>query len=202
MPRRNDISKILVPGLGLLMFSACFCAGGSGQSHSDPRPPKITAGVPCAYGQTGERIFANPDAKSWKEYARVEDVPPLATDKGGQMFIVSANAHHRNEVQLFERNEDASVSHVYCYDRIGMLRYLHYEILTDWGWGYSEDRLFGVAEEVVLQDTKFFDIASHKKIPRPRQADDFPNFLKPTIYFSFDSLPFIAAFKSVRVNAP
>jgi hypothetical protein len=200
MPRRKHM---VIIGSGLLLFAAPFSLLASAQSQSNTSMRKITL-ARCASGfnQTAERVFANSGSKTWKEYEKVEDVPPLGLDDDEQMFAVSANNHGIKRVRLIQHNEDASMLYTYCFGPAGSLGSLRYELRTDWGWGYAEERMLGPSGEIVQRTTRFFDTASNQKIPRPRQADDVPNFLKPTIYRSFDSLPFIAAFKSVRVNAP
>jgi hypothetical protein len=202
MPRRNDIAKILIIGSGLLLPGSNVRPAVA-QPHSNISVRKIAL-VRCTSGfdQTTERIFANSGSKTWKEYAKVEDVPALSLDDGEQMFAVSANGHGAKQVRLVEYNEDASMSYSYCFGPAGKLNSLHYELRTAWGWGYAEERLLGPSGEIVQRSTKFFDTGSNQKIPRPRQADDVPDFLKPTMYRSFDSLPFIALFKNARVNAP
>jgi hypothetical protein len=202
MPRRNDISKILIIGSVLLLLATSSRPAAMAQSHSNISPRKIAL-VRCTSGfdQAGERIFANPGLKSWQEYAKVEDVPSLAGENGEQMFAVGANALQQSQVRLIESNPDASILQTYCYGRTGILRSLHYEIRTAWGWGYSEDRLFGATGEILLRTTRFFDTVSNQTISRPRQAEDVPDFLKPTVYSSFNSLPFIATFKA-KAHAP
>ncbi len=203
MPRRNDIAKILINVASLVALGFVFCSAVSAPAQSNPIR-KITVVVECAPGldQPAARIFANPGVKVWKEYARVEDVPPLNRDTAEQMFAVRLLSAGRKYVRLVEYNEDASISQTYCYDNADALRSLQYEISTDWGWGYTEKRILGPAGGVVQRTRRFFDTASNQTIPRPRQADDVPSFLQATIYPSFDALPFIELLKKPRVNAP
>jgi hypothetical protein len=72
---------------------------------------------------------------------------------------------------------------------------------TAWGWGFAESCSF-VGGAVFRHIIKFFDTESGRTIPRPRQADDVPNFLNPEIYWSFNTLPFIAIFNKPRTDAP
>jgi hypothetical protein len=97
--------------------------------------------------------------------------------------------------------EDNSVSEESCFGASKLLRSMRYEMRTDWGWGYEDERSFSESGSAVKRRTRFFDTATNQTIRRPRQADDVPGFLKPEIYRSLDSLPFIALVKKARVNA-
>jgi hypothetical protein len=202
MPRRNDIAKILIASAMALAIVPTFAMSALAQSSKPMR--KIAVAVQCdpARDHAPKRIFANSGLKSWKEYATVEAVPPLSRDDDEQMFVVSLNSSALKHVFLVEYNEDASISQTYCYDKAGTLRTLSYEIRTEWGWGYSEERTLGTTGGILRKSTRFFDTESNQTIPRPRQANDVPDFLKATVYSSFNSLPFIATFNELRVNAP
>jgi hypothetical protein len=202
MPRRNDIAKALM--VSAIALAISFVSSTKALSQSSKPLRRIAVVVQCdsAHDHTPPRIFANSGLKSWQEYATVEAVPPLSRDDHEQMFVVSLNSSDLKHVYLVEYNEDASISHNYCYDKAGTLRTLNYEIRTDWGWGYSEERVLGPTGGILRRSKRFFDTESNETIPRPRQADDVPDFLKATIYSSFNSLPFIATFTELRVNAP
>ena len=152
--------------------------------------------------QSFERTFANPDLKGWKEYNNSKEVPPLDLENGEQVFTVTLSSSGRKYVRSVEYGQDSATYQSYCYDQAGILRSLSYEMRTAWGWGYEANRLFGNSGRTVQRTQRFFDTASNKDIPRPQQADDVPEFLKPTIYSSFNLLPFIATFNKLRVNAP
>jgi hypothetical protein len=201
MPRRNDIAKILIVSAVALVIIPADAMIVLAQSSKQMR--RIAVAVKCdpARDHGPERIFANAGLKSWQEYATVEAVPPLSRDNHEQMFVVSLNSSGLKHVYLVEYNEDASISHTYCYDKVGMLRTLSYEIRTDWGWGYSEERVLDSTGGILRRNKRFFDTESNETIARPRQADDVPDFLKPEIYSSFNTLPFIAIFNKQRVNA-
>jgi hypothetical protein len=201
MARRNDISRIV--GFLLLLLCGVFCSVLSAAQTSKPiRKVKVVVQCGPDLDQAAARIFANPGLKIWKEYSKVEEVPPLDRDNGEQMFAVSLDSSGRKHVRLVEYNEDASISETYCYDQTGALLSLQYEIRTDWGWGYTEERLLGPTGGTARRTKRFFDTASNQTIPRPRQADDVPSFLEATIYPSFNELPFIELLKKPRVNAP
>lgn len=98
--------------------------------------------------------------------------------------------------------EDNSVNEEICFSKSGELRSLHYEMRTAWGWGYEDQKVFGISRMTVQHKKRFFDTASNRTIARPRQADDVPDFLKPETYSSFNTLPFIAEFNKPRTDAP
>jgi hypothetical protein len=200
MPRRNDIAKILIIGSGLLR--GMFCPAITALPQTDRPIRKIQVIVQCKPGlDQSERIFANPGLKTWKEYAKVADVPSLSRDDGEQMFALSLLSAGRKSVRLVTYNPDASFLQEYCYDQSGALRSLLYEVRTDWGWGYAEERLLGPTGSIIRRTYRFFETASDRTITRPRQADDVPDFLKPSIYSSFNSLPFIATLNKPRTDA-
>jgi hypothetical protein len=201
VPRGNHSSKVLMVSTVVLAIIPAYAMSTLAQSSKPMR--RIAMVVKCdpARDQAPERIFANAGLKSWQEYATVEAVPPLSRDDHEQMFVVSLNSSGQKHVYLVEYNEDASISHTYCYDKAGTLRTLSYEIRTDWGWGYSEERVLGSTGGILRRNKRFFDTESNETIPRPRQADDVPDFLKPEVYSSFNTLPFIAIFNKSRIDA-
>jgi hypothetical protein len=196
------MAKVLMVSAMALAIAPAFAVSALAQSSKPMRRIAVVIQCDTARDHAPKHIFANPGLKSWQEYATVEAVPPLSRDDHEQMFVVSLNSSDLKHVYLVEYNEDASISHTYCYDKAGSLRTMNYEIRTDWGWGYSEERVLGPTGGILRRSKRFFDTESNETIPRPRQADDVPDFLKATIYSSFNSLPFIATFTELRVNAP
>jgi hypothetical protein len=188
------------------ILRASLCAIFVTSLSATPKQIKATSNqdfeTRCApdVAQTAERIFAN-SSLQWKEYASVHEVPPLDLANSEKMFALRVSSSGRRYVRSIEHGEDSSTYQGYCYDQPGVLRSLHYEMRTAWGWGYEDDRTFS-ASGTVSHSTRFFDTASHKTIPRPRQANDVPDFLKPTIYGSFNALPFVTSMKKLRINAP
>ncbi|HEV8183476.1 MAG TPA: hypothetical protein VGQ61_13945 [Candidatus Angelobacter sp.] len=187
----------------LVLFCGFFCI----VPKALPQPNKTALGpdlvTRCApgleYGH--ERVFANPGLKSWKEYASLRDVPQLNGDNGEIAFAVKTTLR-ANSVLLVQNGEDYSILEESCFVRSGSLKWVHYRMQTGWGWGYEDDRGFNTSGKTLQRSIRFFDTATEKTILRPRQADDVPDFLKPTIYRSFDSLPFATTLKKPRVNAP
>jgi hypothetical protein len=197
MPRRNDISKNLIIGL-LLMDPFVF-----GQGKTSSPKFKLSLAAHCApdLDRAAERIFANPGGKEWKEYAAMKQVPRLDGNNREVTMTVKASSSGKHYVRTIEYGEDSAHYEGNCYDEAGTLRSMHYEMRTAWGWGYEDIRGFDGAGKLRVHTIRYFNTSNHAKIGRPSQADDVPDFLKPTIYRSFDSLPFIPTLKASRINA-
>jgi hypothetical protein len=196
MPLRNDIAKILVG------FTLVFCCS-VGVYSQKAKTGQTLFMVDCASalnpGQ--ERFFANPGGKSWQEYSNAEEVPELNGDNGESTFAVKTSSGFNSVRWMFD-GQDNSIVEESCFSKSGELRSLNYEMRTAWGWGYEEHKVFGISGKTVQNEKRFFDTTSNQTISRPPQADDVPDFLRPEIYSSFNSLPFIATFNKQRVNAP
>jgi hypothetical protein len=205
MPRHNDITKIMALRTLLALFcGACAVTSAFSQQQLKATPQVRVLMAHCSpdLNQSSERTFADPDLKGWKEYSNPKEVPPLDLENGEQVFTVSLSPSGRKYVRSVEYGEDSATYQSYCYDQAGILRSLSYEMRTAWGWGYEDNRVFGDSGRTIQHTRRFFDTDSNRNIPRPSQADDVLDFLKPTIYPSFDLLPFIATFNKLRVNAP
>jgi hypothetical protein len=204
MPRRNDIAKILIIGAEFMVFFGVFRIELGALQRRDKSAANPTFISQCApdMEQAHERVFANPGAKTWKEYANVDEVGQLDGDNDETIFVLKTNSSGSDFMRLIEDGEDRSTLEESCYARSGALRSMHYEMRTPWGWGYEDERLFNAAGKTLRHSARFFDTATHKNLPRPRLANDVPNLLMPRIYHSFDALPFIATLKKPRVNAP
>lgn len=205
MPRRNDIATTLASRTLLVLFCgtcAITSAFSQQQANATPQVRVLMAHCLSDLNQSFERTFANPDLKGWKEYSNPKEVPPLNLENGEQAFMVTVNSSGKKYVRSVAYGEDSATYQSYCYDQAGVLRSLSFEMRTAWGWGYEEQKAFGVSGITVQHKKRFFDTASNRAITRPRQADDVPNFLKPEIYSSFNTLPFIAIFKKPRTDAP
>jgi hypothetical protein len=204
MPRRNDIAKVLTTRTLLVLFCVT-CAVTSAFSQQQAKATQVRVLMAhCSpdLNQSSERTFANPDLKGWKEYSNIKEVPSLDLDNGEQVFTVTLSSSGRKYVRSVAYGEDSATHQSYCYDQGGKLSSLRYEMRTAWGWGYEDKRVFGASGSTIQHTRRFFDTDSNRNIPRPKQADDVAGFLKPTIYPSFNLLPFIATFNKLRVNAP
>src|SRR5579884_661250 len=89
MPRRNDISKILIIGSVMrFILSSWMMAEASFQTTPDAANKKNWA-LRCGNGpdQSLAGMFANPHHQ-WKRYSSVEDLPQLSGDDGEIAFAV------------------------------------------------------------------------------------------------------------------
>jgi hypothetical protein len=70
----------------------------------------------------------------------------------------------------------------------GRLDRIAFEVRTAWGWGY---RLNAAIEKgaVHAPSPEFFDTATEKSIPKPEQANDVAEALKPKLYLRVEQLP-------------
>jgi hypothetical protein len=188
MPRRNDISKILVVSSVL-----CFLPELDAQRRA--RSNDLTAECGTTVGARHERVFSNAGGKKWNEYPDTSSIPPLDLDTGERAFSVATNRNGGHYVRTVEYGEDSSTFQTSCFGATGRLESLHYEMRTAWGWGYEDRRSFSKQGGLLRHTSRFFDTESNKTIRRPEGADDVPGFLKPVVYKSFDSLPFIETFR-------
>jgi hypothetical protein len=203
MPRRNAITEIMAASaLALFCGISVLPKAFSQQQANNTAQTLVMADCSPDLKQANERIFANIGLKSWKEYAKPAEVPPLNRDNGEEMFVVRVSPSGEKYVRSIEYTEDSSMYYEYCFGNAGWPRRVRYEMRTAWGWWYEDDQFY-LTPRMAMRHTKyFFDTASNKMIPRPRQADDVPDFLKPKIYWSFNTLPFISIFNEPRTDAP
>ena len=210
--RRNAIAKIIAASaLALFCGISVFPKTFSQQQAKNTAQSPVMANCSPDLKQATERIFSNSGLKSWREYAKPDEVPPLNPDNGEQMFAVRVSPSGEKYVRSVEYAQDFSMYYDYCFSNAGWLRRERYEMRTAWGWWYEDDQFY-LAEtfsghtpsaRIAIRRTKyFFDTASDKMIQRPRQADDIPDLLKPKIYVSFDALPFMTIFNKPRTDAP
>jgi hypothetical protein len=192
MPRRNDIAKILIIG-PFLVYGLVF----ESQSRRESLRPRRSLAVQCApdLDKSRERFFANPGAKRWKEYTSAKQIPPLSGSNGEEMIVVKTSSAGLHYVHTESHGEDSAHYQQSCYDQVGTLRSMHYEMRTAWGWGYDEIRRFDDSGKLTQRSSYFFDTSNNERVNRPAQADDVPDFLKPEIYQTFGSLPIIGVFE-------
>jgi len=160
-------------------------------SGSTARALNVRTAEQCGVdlNQPAQKIFANRDGKSgWHEYRTVKDMPEIANGYGSTAFYWPGS-NGQFLIQLEEPGEDFNGYTHYCFDRLGKLRGLGYELRTAWGWGFREE---GTIEGGVLRpsSTEFFDTKTDEKIRRPEMADEIPDALKTKIYLLKSKLPF------------
>jgi hypothetical protein len=135
------------------------------------------------------QVFAKTgDADVWHEYRSSKDVPDSGADDG--IFAELWKGPDGSLlIRASEPGEDFWTYTDYCFASDGNLRGVKFEVRTAWGWAY---RLEGsVAKDVVHKlSEQFFDTKTGKSIPRPTNADDVPDGLKPALYLQVKQLPF------------
>jgi hypothetical protein len=155
----------------------------------------IVAG-PAANSQCSEstqgpanRVFAKVnDHGPWREYRGIESVPDLVLD-GGISAQLWDEANGSFSIRTVEPGGDFWTYTNYCFVRSGELARLSFEVRTAWGWAY---RLEGPVENGAIRATTsgFSDTKTGEPVPRPGQADDVSQALKPTLYLRARQFPF------------
>ncbi len=182
---------------GILVFSSFAQAQGKASGIA-----KKSLAEQCApdLSKVTERLFANPGVKTWNEYPTAGQIPRFAGSQGEMVIAVKSSSSGRHFVRTVEFGQDNVRYQANCYDPDGGLISVHYEMRTAWGWGYEDKRTFSSATKMSNRSTRFFDLKNNQEIKRPGQAGDVPDFMKPSIYNNFASLPIAGALKQ-KVNA-
>jgi hypothetical protein len=135
------------------------------------------------------RVFAKTDASApWRSFQSTAKLPDLENDSGMTAQIWRAPAGSFL-VRIDGPGEDFATFTNYCFDQAGTLRRIRFEVRTAWGWGYRLDSPTNRGSNR-LGPGQFFNTKTEKAIPRPAQAADISDALKPTIYKTARSLPF------------
>ncbi|MBZ5523876.1 MAG: hypothetical protein LAP21_16700 [Acidobacteriia bacterium] len=170
-------------------------------AQTSPAAPKSLA-AQCGKGLEGapKRVFSNASDQGWQERTGAKPAHHDAVSMGGQTFEVFTSPVGRHFVRAVNYGTGSATFQTNCYNESGKLQSMHYEMRTGQGWGYEDMQEFSLQGKRLSHTTRFFNTEDHKQIARPPEADSFPDFTKPTIYQSFEALPFITAFKK-RANA-
>jgi hypothetical protein len=115
---------------------------------------------------------------------------------------VKSSAAGRHYVRSVQYGAGSATFQGNCFDESGKSLFMQYQMRTADGWGYEDMRKFNPQGKQTSQDVRFFDTLKNSTIARPQDADKRPDFTKPVIYQTFDSLPFAAAFKKQGAHAP
>jgi hypothetical protein len=139
--------------------------------------------------QPAERVLAQvDDQQPWRIYKQLGDVPELSLGSG-----ISAEMWEGNKgsflIRIVEPGEDISSYTEYCFNNVGRLDYLAFELRTAWGWAF---RMEGSVRNGTIhtESTGFFSTKTAKPIPRPEEADDVHEALEPKVYLEAKKLPF------------
>ena len=127
------------------------------------------------------------EKNTWREYRSVKDAPEIQSF--GQLAELWAGSEGKTFILLEEPSEDWATYTGYCYNKIGQLIALRFEVRTAWDWGYRED---GPIVSGILrpQTATFFDTSNDASIEKPEQAAEVADALKPSIYARKSRLPF------------
>lgn len=138
--------------------------------------------------QPAQRTFADAEGKNtWREYKTPKDVPQM---QSSGYFAQSWTASSGNVfIRMEEPNEDWFTYTDYCFNKIGRLIALRFEVRTAWGWGHRESGPI-VKGAFKPRTSDFFNTGNEVTIARPEQAEDFVVELKPHIYIRKSQLPF------------
>ena len=194
-------------GIGILVFSCIAHAQGkasgvakTGVAKSEVAKKSLAEQCAPDLAAATERVFANPGGKAWNEYPTAKQVPRFEGITGEMTIAVKNSSSGRRFVRMVEYGEGNARYQANCYDSGGKLVSFRYEMRTSWGWGYEDKRSFGSANKVLNQSIRFFDLTNNQEIKRPTEANDVPEFTKPSVYNNFDSLPIAGALKQ-KANA-
>jgi len=186
--------------VGLISVGFSFSDAGS-LSHLAPpaeeRPTAVTdksttlterfCGV--SKDRRATKVFADPDGKSgWHRYQSTKSAPELELGFG-KFAAFRPGSHGRTLIGLEEPGEDIYSYTAYCFERSGRLVYLGFELRTAWGWGFREE---GPVRQGALVPEKsgFFDTQNDHAVPKPENAEDLSEALKPHLYLKTSDLPF------------
>jgi hypothetical protein len=141
-------------------------------------------------------VFAKTDESTpWRSFQSTAELPELDNDSGMKAQIWRAPAGSFL-VRMEQQGEDFATYTNYCFTRSGSLRRIRFEVRTAWGWGYRLDSPFDHGS-IHSGAGQFFDTKTEAEIPRPEQASDIRDALKPVNYPTVQSLPF-----SKLINRP
>ena len=138
---------------------------------------------------SAQLVFAKFDnASLWASYKSMEIVPELSLEGGisAQVWRKESNALL---VRTVEPGEDFWGYTEYCFGNSGKLMRVRYEVRTAWGWAYRVEGPFAKGS-MVKKSERFISTKNDTPIPRPKEAEDISQALKPTIYPYTSRLPF------------
>jgi hypothetical protein len=138
--------------------------------------------------QPAQRIVADPEGKNvWRRYKKPEDVPTL--ESSGHFAQIWVTFNGNVFIRMEEPSEDWVTYTDYCFNKIGRLIVLGFEVRTYWGYGFRKSG--PIVKGIFRPRTSdYFDTENEAAITRPEQAEDFVEALKPYIFNRKSQLPF------------
>ncbi|MEI9968317.1 MAG: hypothetical protein WDM87_06710 [Terracidiphilus sp.] len=137
----------------------------------------------------GARTFAKINNQSdWQEYQSLDAVPELSLASGMSAQFWRPR-HGTQSVTLAEPGQDFEIETKYCFDEVGELESVTFEIRTALGWGHRVD---GTVRDGVFKESssEFFRLKDSKTISQPDWVGGVPRALEPKLYSSVSKLPF------------
>jgi hypothetical protein len=137
----------------------------------------------------GTRTFAKINNQSdWQEYQSLDAVPELSF-ASGMSAQVWRPRHGTQSVTLTEPGQDFEIETRYCFDEVGELESVSFEIRTALGWGH---RVEGTVRGGLFNQSssEFFRLKDGKTTPQPNFVAGVPQALEPKLYSSVSKLPF------------
>ena len=137
----------------------------------------------------GARTFAKISNRSnWQEYQSLDAVPELSLASGMSAQFWRPR-HGTQSVTLVEPGQDFEIETKYCFDEVGELESVSFEIRTALGWGHRvEGTVRGGAFNEI--SSEFFRLKDGKTTPQPDFVGGIPQALEPKLYSSVGKLPF------------
>jgi hypothetical protein len=137
----------------------------------------------------GARTFAKISNQSnWQEYQSLDAVPELSLASGMSAQFWRPR-HGTQSATLVEPGQDFEIETKYCFDEVGELESVSFEIRTALGWGH---RVEGTVRGGVFNESssEFFRLKDGKTTPQPDFVGGIPQALEPKLYSSVGKLPF------------
>jgi hypothetical protein len=147
----------------------------------------------------GARTFAKVSNQSdWQEYQNLDAVPDLSF-AGGMSAQLWRPTHGMQSVTLVEPGQDFEIETKYCFDEVGELESVSFEIRTALGWGH---RVNGTVTGGVFNQSssKFFRLKDGKTTPQPDWVGGVPQALEPRLYSSVSKLPFAGLLETTEAS--
>jgi hypothetical protein len=147
----------------------------------------------------GARTFAKVNNQSdWQEYQSLDAVPELSF-VGGMSAQVWHPKYGKQSVTLVEPGQDFEIETKYCFDEVGELESVSFEIRTALGWGH---RVGGTVKGGMFTESssEFFRLKDGKTISQPDWVGGVPQALEPKLYSSVSKLPFAGLVETTEAS--
>jgi hypothetical protein len=147
----------------------------------------------------GARTFAKISNQSnWQEYQSLDAVPELSLASGMSAQFWRPR-HGTQMVTLVEPGQDFEIDTRYCFDEVGGLESVSFEIRTALGWGH---RVEGTVIGGMFNQgsSEFFRLRDGKTTAQPDWVGGVPQALEPKLYSSMSKLPFAGLLETTEAS--